>query len=421
MTVTHSLIPLRRLDLVHQLMDTPDQEWNPGESQDPEPSWGIPLPKEVNVTSISLLSQPEPNQDALESSSSPRRAIALLYSPDVLREEDNYLVFRLQVFRNKVSANHSYEPYISRRPFYVMARESVRGNMSYCNFSGSITSAFIAGASFHFDLRQSKKKNNTNDVGDGDFVATLGFACTPGGMYALSVFQNRERRAASLTNYEVSKYQLSDRISCDLSSSTTSSPIIKLIWTIELLNGNVISWSAPSVFGSFSDVIGPLKNDYFIAQEMNKRVASSKPFDRPSLVCDVGTDKTENWFLGTVCDVGTVSDWAIQSTFGCQPDVSLGPVPLMMFGCVLRCGQNSQKYARDQLEDVDNRIFASDSKTFSQSPFKITPPAFVISLYTLLLEAAFIQMDINAAESLSFVDDFKKRLQVRTEHINFCA
>lgn len=403
------------MDLVHQLIDTPDQEWNPDESQDPEPSWGIPLPKDVKVTSISLLAEPEPDQDTSEVNRKPRRAIVLLYSPDVRREKDNYLVFRLQVFRNKVSAHHSNEPYISRRPFYVMACESVRGNMDFPNFSGPITSAFIAGASFHFDLRQSKKKKDSNDVSDANFVATLGVACTPGGMQALSLFQNGQRMVASLTNYEVSKYQLSDRISCELSSSTTSSPIIKFLWTIELLNGNVISWSIPSVFGSFSDVIGLLKKDYFIAEEMNNRVATSKPFDQPSLVCNNSTNKTENWFLGTVCDVGTVSDWAIQSTVGCQFDISLRPVPLMNFGCVLRCGQNSQKYARDQLEDVDDRIFATDSKSFSQSPFKITPPAFVISLYTLLLEAAFIQMDTNAAEVLLSVDDCKNRLQVRTD------
>ena len=89
----------------------------------------------------------------------------------------------------------------------------------------------------------------------------------------------------------------------------------------------------------------------------------------------------------------------------------------MIFGCVLRCGQNSQRYARDQVDAVDHRIFSCESKSFSQSPFKITPPAFVISMYTLLLEAAFIQMDINALESLPIVDDLKNRLQVRTDLI----
>ena len=49
------ILHLVSLDLLHQLMDTPDLEWQPGESQDPDPTWGIPLPTDMTATNISLL------------------------------------------------------------------------------------------------------------------------------------------------------------------------------------------------------------------------------------------------------------------------------------------------------------------------------------------------------------------------------
>ena len=48
------ILHLVSLDLLHQLMDTPDLEWQPGESQDPDPTWGIPLPTDMTATNISL-------------------------------------------------------------------------------------------------------------------------------------------------------------------------------------------------------------------------------------------------------------------------------------------------------------------------------------------------------------------------------
>ena len=401
-------------------MDTPDLEWKLGESQDPEPSWGIPLPKNVRVTGISLLPEPEPEQDLSGDDSTPRRAIALVYSTDLATAEYNFLVFRLQVFRNKVVSSHSSEAsYIARRPFYIMAREALRGRMNCNDNSGPVTSVFIASACFQFDLRQLKKKKAV-EVDEGDFIATLGVVRTPGGIQALSVFKNGETCSAFLTNCEVSKYQLSDRILSGVHSSSRRTPIIRFMWTIELLNGNVVCWSTPSIIGCYSDGLESLIADYSVMEETHGNFPGSKlskGFDRPSLVCkENNLGKNEHLFLGTLCKVGSVSEWAIQSIFGCQFDISLGQVPHMMFGCVLRCGQNSQKFTRDQVGGIDNKTFSSnflESNSYSQSPFTITPPAFVISLYTLLLQAALIQMGINAAESSSRIDDLKNHLQVR--------
>ena len=406
-------------------MDTPDLEWKPGESQDPEPSWGIPLPKDVRVTSISLLPEPELEEDRFDDHSKPRRAIALVYAPDLATAECNYLLFRLQVFRNKVSSSYSSDPYIARRPFYVMAQTTIRDSINCHDYSGPVTSAFVASACFQYDLRPSKKKK-TVGIDEVDLIATIGVARSPGGMQALSVFKNGETCASSLTNSEVSKYQLSDQILSGVFSTINRAPIIRLVWRIELLNGNAICWSAPSILGSYPDGLESLRVEPSSMEGIHDNTPGSKRskgLDRPSLVRSKSTlGKNENWLLGTLCEVGSVSDWAIQSTFGCQFDISLGHVPHLMFGCVLRCGQNSQKFSgsRDQLAGTDGQIFSSnflESKSFSQSPFMITPPAFVISLYTLLLELAYIQMDLKEAKLSSNIDTLKNRLQVR----KFCC
>jgi hypothetical protein len=406
--------------MMHQLMDTPDLEWKPGESQDPEPSWGIPLPKNIKVTNVSLLSEPESEVDQRNGHKKPRRAIALVYSPDLLTAKCDYLVFQLQVFRNKVSSSHSSNPYIARRPFYVMAQKAIQAKMNHKFLLGPVTSAFIASACFQFDLGQSKRKKSTSEIEEGDFVATIGVVRSPGGLQAMSMFKNGKTCVASLSNFEVSKYQLSDRILSDVLSSPKRTPIVRFVWTIELLNGNVICWSVPSNVGSQPDRFDMLEEDSSVTEETRINLPGKKRpkgLDPPFLICKDDTlGKDERWILGTLCEVGNVSDWAMQSTFGCQFDISLGPVPQSTCGCVLRCGQNSQKLARGQIGGIDNQMFSSnilEITTYSQSPFTITPPAFIISMYALLLEAASIQMDLQAAELSSHVDDLENRLKVR--------
>lgn len=420
-TCTHELsILFHSLDTMHQLMDTPDLEWKPGESQDPEPSWGIPLPKNIKVTNVSLLSEPESEVDEPNGHKKPRRAIALIYSPDLSTAKCDCLVFRLQVFRNKVSSSHSNNPYKAMRPFYVMAQKVIQVNMNHKISFGPVTSVFIASACFQFDLGQLKRKKSISEIEEGDFVATIGVVRSPGGIQAVSIFKNGKTCVASLSKFEVSKYQLSDCILSDVLSSPKRTPIVRFVWTIELLNGNVICWSVPSNVGSQPDQFDTLEEDSSGMEEARINLPGKKRpkgLDPPFLICkDETLGKNDCCVLGTLCEVGNVSDWAMQSTFGCQFDISLGPVPQSTFGCVLRCGQNSQKLARGQPGGIDNHIFSSnilEITTHSQSPFTITPPAFIISLYALLLEAASTQMDLNAAEPSSHVGDLENRLKVR--------
>jgi hypothetical protein len=299
-----------------------------------------------------------------------------------------------------------------------MAHKAIEANLNHNN-GGPATSAFIASANFQFDLRQSKRKKLVAKIDEVDFVATLGVARSPGGMCAISLFKNGEPCITRLSNFEVSKYQLSDRFLSGVLSSAKRTPIVRFIWTIELLNGNIICWSVPSIVGCQYKNIDTLEVDSSVLEKTNMILPSTKRpkgLDRPSLVFkENNLGENERWVLGTVCEVGSACDWAIQSIFGCQNDISLGQVPQSMFGCVLRCGQNSQKCGRSPIGGIDHQMFSSnilEISSHSQSPFTITPPAFVISQYVLLLEQAFIRMDINAAESSSNIDCLTSRSKV---------
>ena len=402
-------------------MDTPDLEWKPGESQDPEPSLGISLPKDIRVTNIVLLSDPVLDQSNDHKKS--RRALVIIYSPSL---ECDYLIFRLQVFCNKVPSSHSSEPYIARRPFFVMTQNIMKANINDKNSSGPVTSIFIASAYFHFDLRQSKRKKTTPETNVSDFIATLGVVRSPGGLEAVSLLKNGESYFAPLSRFEVSRYQLSDHIHNGVLQNDKHTQNLKFVWTIELLNGNMICWSVPSNSSIQSDPCDGLDADGSTVTDETyfdlTRTKRIKGLDRPFAIRGENSScKDEHLILGTICEVGSASDWAIQPTFGCQFDILLGQVPRVPFGCVLRCGQSCQKITSGQvgridIQDLSLNFLEFDS--FSQSSFSITPPAFVIPLYTLFLEEASIRMDIQAKQRLLHVENLKNRLQVRSSSIN---
>jgi hypothetical protein len=405
---------------MHQLLDTPDLEWKPGESQDPEPSWGIPLPKHIRVTNISILAEPQQDQSACHGDL--RRAVVLLYSPDMASTECDYSVFRLQVFQNSVST----------RPYYVMSHKILQASIKNNeDLLGPVTSAFVAGAWFQFDLRKLGGNHvTTKEAEKEDFTVTLGVNRTPGGMHALSIGKNLQTCGATLTKSEVSKFQLSDAVPShkNLPHSDKCS-VFRFVWNIELLNGEVLCWSVPSVVTSHRDQNDAPRNVRLTPSVTSIRRPDTKQpkgLGRPSLVCKKNNmDEGRRWILGTLCEVGSVSDWALQSSSGSQFDIALGQVPQSNYGCVLRSGQNSQKFSRNQLGGIDSHIFSSnifEADMNSQSPFLMTPPAFATSLFTLFLEAASIRMDLCVStESPLLLDDLKSQLKVRNIHLCFSS
>ena len=438
---------------MHQLMDTPDLEWKPGESQDPEPSWGIPLAKDTRMKNLHLLAEP-PQQgkstgDCINGRKILRRAVVLLYSANGASTVCDYQLFRLQVFRNKLSKVSSDEPYAVRRPYYVMTYKVLQATIpnnddddSYDNnnindgrWLGPVSSVFIAGAWFQFDLTKLGIKGKKEE--SEDFAVTLGLTRTPGGMQAISVTKNLVSRVATITKTEVSRYQVSDIVPTTTNttnwniSEADGIPVLRFVWSIELLNGDVLCWSVPSIISINKNLADVTRNVLLAPSEItslkNYSLQRPKGLCRPYLVYNKRNtrgDNNQRWIHGILCEVGNVSfDWALQSSSGCQFDIALGQVPQSHYGCVLKAGQSCQHFTRAQIGDINSRMFSSnilEIDTYSQSPFMMSPPAFVISLYTLFLEAASIDLDLLHSKNypLAAITREKSKLKVSNSTVN---
>ena len=233
-----------------------------------------------------------------------------------------------------------------------------------------------------------------------DFTVTLGVTRTPGGMYAISVSQDGKIFGVALTKSEVSKCQLSDLVPYYNLSNSDNIRVVRFVWGIELLNGDILCWSVPTIIASClgnADISKALSTLIEETIHRQPKIERPKGLGRPFYICEENIrNQNDRWVLGTLCEVGDTSDWALQSSAGCQFDIALGQVPQSDFGCVLRAGQHSQAFIRAQLRDIDSRIFSSnilEVDMYSQSQFLVTPPAFVISLYALFLDLAAVQMD----------------------------
>jgi hypothetical protein len=149
-----------RLDVAHQLLEASDAK--PGLTDETilEPSWGIPLPKDVEATSISLLAEPTAARSNYVQK--PRRAVVFVSSTNMDTSEMDYATFQLQVAANtkKIDNNSTFsESYLERKPYVVRVKASVHGTLKNgARSGGPISSVLLAGASFRFDLDPSDGK-----------------------------------------------------------------------------------------------------------------------------------------------------------------------------------------------------------------------------------------------------------------------
>ena len=137
----------------------------------------------------------------------------------------------------------------------------------------------------------------------------------------------------------------------------------------------------------------------------------------PKQVCKSSLSKKQySPMLGVCCEIGHASDWMYQSSSGIQSDLSMGQVPGSSFGCVLSAGQSSRKFRRAAPGGLDPSYFATDFLDYEvncPSDFMMKPPSFVCSLYSLLLEVAYLRVNLDAsALSSNMYHDKTSRLTV---------
>jgi hypothetical protein len=106
--------------------------------------------------------------------------------------------------------------------------------------------------------------------------------------------------------------------------------------------------------------------------------------------------------LGVTCAIGNSSDWMLESSSGVQIELPMGEVPGSSFGCILSAGQSSRHFHRSVPERLDPNAFTAgfiDYAVHCAGDFMLKPPAFVTSLYVLVLEAAYLRGKLPTTET----------------------
>mmetsp|Transcript_32073 Transcript_32073/g.77927 ORF Transcript_32073/g.77927 Transcript_32073/m.77927 type:complete len:802 (-) Transcript_32073:461-2866(-) len=285
-----------------------------------------------------------------------------------------YASFQLQL-TTKVSSGSE------KRSISILTRKTVSGILKDGTRSiGPISSIFLAGASFRFDLQARCTATSTSSL-----VATVGVVRSPGGLEVIS-FDARNKACKSTIVHadEVSKISLVDI------AHGVSRRVDTFVWAIELLNGDMFCWSVPSLLGPAIDET----NEFYSLIPMDG-YGTIKPsiLQPPVRVCKRDRrNKMMRYAMGVVSHAGASSDWMQQSAFGCQTDVFVGPIPRSSYGCGLRAGQSCRKNRRAGLDDTSDDNFAANinvSESYGTSNFMITPPSFVPSLYSMHVETAY--------------------------------
>jgi hypothetical protein len=359
----------KRLDLAHQLLV--DYLSTANDDGQTKLSWGIPLEKGSDRATLSLLSEPHSNT---------RRGVVLVASQENGGFDFVYQVYRLQVSKSSLNLGFT-ERNLEDMPYKVIVHELLHGNVvPESNSAGALWSTFLAGASFDFDL----ELENCGIVKEEEMVATLGVVRCPGGLDAIALIGAKTYSASVLNDGETTNISMSDVV-CGRHTEPSSEchELDAFVWKVEFLTGETYCWIVPYRLNGE-------KNDsqtraYMFDQDINR----PKRLRPPTLV-----GQHEKWksAFGVLCHIGTSSSWMQQSSFGTQSDAMLGPVPDSGFGCILRAGQHSRMVHRPSIGgDPQKEI---DTDLYEPSPFQMTPPVFVPSLYTLLIETAYLRMEL---------------------------
>jgi hypothetical protein len=241
----------------------------------------------------------------------------------------------------------------------------------------------------------------------------------PGGIEAIALNASGKTSFSPLIDAdEVSRVSLADIVHTPPHTFTDQGPMSNcFVWLIELLSGTIFTWSAPYLLSGASE--GDFQSASFLRET---KIARPKGLRPPTLVCK--RESRNGFLLGTLCHVGTSSDWMQQTSSGCQADICLGNIPRSVFGCVLRAGQTSRNLRRNVDDDFETDIFPADflePEVYGPTSFLMTPPVFVSSLYSLFLEAAYLRTEIPVMEESkvnaesTLYDAERGRLKVRTK------
>jgi hypothetical protein len=120
-----------------------------------EPSeirWGVPLMKGIKATSLSILAEPYSKNKATRQS---RRAVVFVSSTDADASEMHYSAFQLQLSKEDTIRSE-------KKSFSILTKNVISGILKDGTRSvGPISSIYLAGASFRFDLENPGRQRRS--------------------------------------------------------------------------------------------------------------------------------------------------------------------------------------------------------------------------------------------------------------------
>ena len=379
----------KRLDFAHQLLA--NYHSSECEEGSRKLSWGIQLDEGSARPYLSLLSEPYCTK---------RRGVVLLASKEKDSAEFKYHVYRLQASKSKLNVTFS-DRNSEGKPYTINAYEVVHGSVALETnaTTGTLWSAMLASASFDFDL----ESDDTGDPEPEEIIATLGVVRCPGGLDAISLIGTDSHSASVLSGGDPINVSMSDVVCSRCAEpGKESHSLDAFVWRVELLCGETYCWMVPY----------RLHGENLDSQTRTFRFAHDRR--RSTLLRTatlVGSLEDFGSPFGVVCHIGTVSSWMQQSSSGTQCDMMLGQVPHSGFGCILRAGQHTRIiHPPCQSRDPPTQK-EIESDLYEPSRLQIVAPAFVTSLYMLLLEGAFLRMDWAISDEFSAQETAKLSIE----------
>jgi hypothetical protein len=252
---------------------------------------------------------------------------------------------------------------------------------------GSPSQLFLATASFAFELEDDGDDPTSSTDDDSGFVATIGtLRLYGGGLDALAVssssvvavgqvIESADTAVDDPADSELSRFWLGDIVRDRKFSLDSSSQLDFFVWILEHPSGRLFSWSVPYV-------VSPSDLHYMTEPTPTWRTENS--FSGPSMIHPKGVS------LGILCPAGTTSSWMQQSALGPKNELLLGHVPRSSFGCIMGVGQTCRKLHRSLGENFERHLFRPDfldHEILCPGDFVLFPPAFLPSLYSLILDS----------------------------------
>jgi len=317
--------------------------------------YGLALPSGFRIQSMSIMKNPD--VDATSNSLSHRALLLLSYVSShegASGSSIKYVVYQLQT---KQSSNGKIELVLARNKAY--GRIPLQLGSSPDLFAvETVTSIFLAGGSFVFDL---------HDTGDGveeggashETDAVIGVATLFQGLVAVCISPS----GPTLYRPSLLKKSIIDEsssmgcrksliVSYWVSGTITNEKSCRIAWNIAKNDGKVYCWSVP-------------------CRTMKCTLSGQ---NQSSQYHSPGLEKHS--VIGEICHLGQSSLWMNGAT-NSEREISLGPYRPLDFGCVLYAGQRSRKSPSPE-----------GPASFHVTSCTIGPPQFTPFLYVSFLEVS---------------------------------